>query len=204
MDRLPSLIRVLSLALSAGVMSVLACDSEPPPPVPSRVDAIAAPPSAAVDLDSFCEARPTPEAAPAFVWPPLTATSAPAPAAGRWTWINVWATWCAPCLAEMPTIVQWPDKLAAKGAAIDLRLLSVDEDRAALSAFVRSHPEVQGGLHMQDGAQATAWMQQLGLDINPVLPLHILVDPQGRTRCVRSGALDHSHMSAIAAVVSGG
>ena len=185
------------------LLSLLACEGGGQTvPVPSRVDAVAAAPQAPVDLDEFCEARPAPEAAPAFAWPALR-SEAPAPS-GRWTWVNVWATWCAPCLAEMPVIVKWPEKLAAKGAPIDLQLLSVDEDAALLAAFTKGHPEVQGSLHMQDGTQATAWVQGMGLEVNPVLPLHVLVDPQGRTRCVRSGALDHAHAAAIEAVVKGG
>lgn len=186
------------------LLAALACDDGATPPAAplSRVDAVAAAPAAPVDLDEFCEARPSPEAAPAFAWPPVHGEAPPT--TGRWTWVNVWATWCAPCLAEMPTIVKWPDKLAGKGAAIDLRLLSVDEDAAVLAAFTKGHAEVAGSLHMVDGAQATAWVQGMGLEVNPVLPLHVLVDPQGRTRCVRSGALDHAHIQAIEAVVKGG
>ena len=199
MDRLSPL-TLLPLLLAA-------CDggSEPAAPPPARFEAVAAPPPAPVDLDAFCEARPDPAAAPTFRWPTLTPASPPVPTTQGWTWVNVWATWCAPCIAEMPTIVTWPDALAKEGAPIDLRLLSVDEDTAKLTAFTRTHPEVQGSLHMADGANAADWIEGLGLeDVAPVLPLHVLLDPQGRIRCVRSGALSPEHRDAIKALVRSG
>jgi thiol-disulfide isomerase/thioredoxin len=181
---------------------LLACDGEPAAPPPPRFESVTAPAAAAVDLDVFCEVRPPADQAPAFAWPALSAASPPAPPKGEWTWVNVWATWCAPCIAEMPTIITWPQTLADRGTPIALRLLSVDEDAGKLTAFTRTHPEVQGSLHMADGARAADWIATLGLpDVSPALPLHLLVDPQGRTRCARSGALDHDHLGAIEAVI---
>lgn len=190
--------------MSALLALFIACEGggSAPVAVPSRVDSVVAAPAAPVDLDAFCEARPAPEAAPTFAWPPLHG-EAPA-TSGRWTWVNVWATWCAPCLAEMPVITKWPGKLAKEGVQLDLVLLSVDEEAPVLAAYTKAHPVVQGSLHMVDGGNATAWIVGMGLEVNPVLPLHVLVDPQGRTRCVRSGALDHAHIEAIEALVRAG
>ena len=46
---------------------------------------------------------------------------------GRQTLINIWATWCVPCAAEMPELEQLKTKFAARG--IDLIGLNVDAEK---------------------------------------------------------------------------
>ena len=57
-------------------------------------------------------------------------------AEGRVTLVNIWATWCIPCRAEMPAIQQLYDSLGPKG----LRILAVsidDGNPKDVEAFVR-------------------------------------------------------------------
>jgi thiol-disulfide isomerase/thioredoxin len=52
---------------------------------------------------------------------------------GKPVLINLWATWCAPCVAELPTL----DKLAASGA---VRVVAVSQDAAPpqkIAAFLK-------------------------------------------------------------------
>ena len=46
----------------------------------------------------------------------------------------------------------------------------------------------------------TPWLAQHGLDMPSVLPLHLFVDPQGRVRCARSGAVNKDAYDAIVAL----
>lgn len=47
---------------------------------------------------------------------------------GKVILLNLWATWCAPCLAEMPTL----DRLKAEMASDDFDVLAVSVDRAGV------------------------------------------------------------------------
>jgi thiol-disulfide isomerase/thioredoxin len=47
---------------------------------------------------------------------------------GKVLFLNMWATWCGPCKAEMPGIQSLSDKL--KGHNIEFLMLSVDKDAA--------------------------------------------------------------------------
>jgi thiol-disulfide isomerase/thioredoxin len=47
--------------------------------------------------------------------------------------VNVWATWCGPCRAEMPAIQRLHDAVRADGIAL---VLVSDEDAATVQQFV--------------------------------------------------------------------
>lgn len=47
---------------------------------------------------------------------------------GKVVFLNLWATWCGPCKAEMPGIQKLYDKM--KGEPIEFVMLSIDKDNA--------------------------------------------------------------------------
>jgi len=57
---------------------------------------------------------------------------------GKWVIVNYWATWCVPCIKEMPDISRFvaahKDKVAAIGLAYE------DTDKADIQAFLARHP----------------------------------------------------------------
>jgi len=51
--------------------------------------------------------------------------------------LNFWATWCAPCVEEMPSLVQMQQKMKNKG--VDVLAVSVDVDENAYRKFLKDH-----------------------------------------------------------------
>jgi peroxiredoxin len=51
--------------------------------------------------------------------------------------LNFWATWCPPCVAEMPSLERLHHALGPEGLAVVT--VSTDEDEAAVVAFVTRH-----------------------------------------------------------------
>jgi len=51
--------------------------------------------------------------------------------------LNFWATWCAPCVEEVPSLVEMQRRLKAKGVTV--LAVSVDVDDIAYRQFVRNH-----------------------------------------------------------------
>jgi thiol-disulfide isomerase/thioredoxin len=97
--------------------------------------------------------------------------------------VNLWATWCPPCIAEMPTL----DALAVREKG--LQVLAVSEDlggRDKVSAFfaarrfARLQPYLDPGLSL---------MTELKVD---TLPTTILYDARGREVWRMTGMADWS------------
>jgi cytochrome c biogenesis protein CcmG, thiol:disulfide interchange protein DsbE len=51
--------------------------------------------------------------------------------------LNFWATWCAPCVEEIPSLVEMQRRMQAKGLTVVA--VSVDVDESAYQQFVKDH-----------------------------------------------------------------
>lgn len=49
--------------------------------------------------------------------------------------VNLWATWCKPCLEEMPVF----EKIASENKNVKLVFLSIDKDSAELQSYITKH-----------------------------------------------------------------
>lgn len=163
-----------------------------------RVNAVKATPVQAVDPAALCDVYPREADAPAFVWPALTGP-APARSGQGWQWVNVWATWCKPCVEEMPRLRAWRDRLAERGVDVELRFISADASDEEVAAFRARHPEIPETLRLADPDVLPEWLKQLGLDAGG-LPVHVFVDPAGRARCLRASGVNDSDYAAVEAL----
>jgi thiol-disulfide isomerase/thioredoxin len=187
MDRLSALI----------CLALLGCeDSRPSGDPPSRVNAAKTTQQKGTSVESFCDVHATADKAAKLAWPAL-AEPAPKPAT-TWRWINVWATWCKPCIEEMPRLAAWKKKLGN-----DLVFVSVDESADEIAGFKKSHPETPDSLRLADAKSQEAWFAQLGLQGAPPIPIHVFVDPQQRVRCVRAGGVRDQDYAIIEKLLTG-
>jgi len=51
--------------------------------------------------------------------------------------LNFWATYCAPCVEELPSLVQMQQHMKAKGVTV--LAVSIDEDENSYRRFLRDH-----------------------------------------------------------------
>ena len=57
---------------------------------------------------------------------------------GKWVIVNYWATWCSPCLKELPDISAYVTAHKDTVAAIGLDF--EDSDKADVEKFLKTHP----------------------------------------------------------------
>lgn len=201
MDRLSALARAgRALPVAAALAALAACDSGGPPSTQQRVVAVTSGHTEAPALESFCDVVGSAGSARPLELPPLDRQPAAA-AAGAWRWINVWATWCRPCVEEMPMILDWHQGRAA-APPLELLFLSVDESPDTIAAFRRDHPRTPESLRLSDSTALATCLGRLGLDPGATLPIQIFVDPEARVRCVRSGAVEEAHLDTIARMLT--
>jgi thiol-disulfide isomerase/thioredoxin len=121
---------------------------------------------------------------------------------GHWTWINLWAAWCAPCKEELPRLVSFAARLAAAGRASDLVLVSLDDDERQLDQFLAQQPDATRATYwLHEGRERDEWLLAAGVPKAPGLPVQVLVDPRGKVRCVIDGALEDQDYPQLAAIV---
>jgi cytochrome c biogenesis protein CcmG/thiol:disulfide interchange protein DsbE len=51
--------------------------------------------------------------------------------------LNFWATWCPPCIEEMPSLVRMQQRMQAKGVTV--LAVSIDVDEGNYKRFLRDH-----------------------------------------------------------------
>jgi thiol-disulfide isomerase/thioredoxin len=193
------------ITLLTPLLALLACSGEPSAPAappPSRFDAIPAAPVKQTSVDEFCEVRATAETAKTFTLPTLD--GAPMAKGNGWTWVNVWATWCEPCVEEMPMLVQWQARLAKAGVDVTLQFLSVDAKAEDVTKWRGNHPTAPPSMRLGDLTQLGGWLTSVGLDASAVIPVHLFVDPEQRVRCVRMGSVSEPEYAAVESVLKGG
>ena len=118
---------------------------------------------------------------------------------GRPRWINMWATWCKPCIAEIPHILSWREARLGTGTDISLELLSVDEDLKTLQAFLARRPDLRTVKlqRMTNPGSLGEFAQSLGLGQDTTVPIHIFTDRQDNIVCVRTGGIADTDLGVI-------
>ena len=98
--------------------------------------------------------------------------------------LNLWATWCGPCLGELPGM----DRIARSYAPRGLVVVTLStEARARLQAFAQTHPVSTLNVY----APQTGW-----LDV-PGRPLTLVIDREGVVREVMIGARSYDELMPI-------
>ena len=105
---------------------------------------------------------------------------------GQVALINVWATWCPPCRAEMPAIQATYEQYRNQGFIV--LAVNLQEDPRTVAAFMRQYGLTFPAPLDLDGTVSATYQAR-------VLPSSFFVDKQGIIRAVYRGPMPRSVIS---------
>ena len=100
---------------------------------------------------------------------------------GKVVLVNFWATWCAPCIEEMPSMQRLRDKLGVAG--FEVLAVNYQEGAARINDFLKKRPLNLNILRDHDGSVRTGWGVR-------VFPTSFVVDSDQRIRYTVTGDVD--------------
>ena len=165
-----------------------------PAALPATIDA----PAAQVALPASTPAQPADAAMPGDKgMPSLKVTTVDgktfdlADQRGKWTVVNFWATWCGPCLQEMPELSALD---AMREHIVVVGLAYEDTTVEDMRAFLQKHPVVY------PIALLDVYNPPADFDTPRGLPMTVLVGPDGRVvKTITGPVTAHDLEAAIAA-----
>lgn len=104
---------------------------------------------------------------------------------GKYVVLNLWATWCGPCVKELPSL----DSLQAAVKSKDVLVVALSQDRAPktiVPQYLKKLDIKHLSSYYDPQASATKAFRV------PVLPTTLVIDPEGREVGRIIGALDWS------------
>jgi peroxiredoxin len=106
---------------------------------------------------------------------------------GRVVLLNFWASWCAPCIAEMPSLLE----LHHQQPSLAVLAVSVDEDAQAYRSFIaRRHVDL---ITVRDPAESVAKLYR-----TEMWPETYVIDRQGVIRRKFIGSQDWTSPEIVA------
>lgn len=103
---------------------------------------------------------------------------------GKVVFINFWATWCPPCIAEMPSIQKLYYQLGKNGEAVFL-MVDVDKDFAKSSAFKTKHRYDLPIVHAVGSVD--------GIYTTGTIPTTLVLDKSGKMVFRHEGAAEYAN-----------
>jgi peroxiredoxin len=112
---------------------------------------------------------------------------------GKVVMVNFWATYCGPCIKEIPSMQRLREKLA--GMPFEILAIDMAEEQADVAAFLQRH-KIEANFPIlldSEGTVIEQWMIS-------AVPTTFILDPQGKIRYALYGGLEWDSEEVISTI----
>jgi thiol-disulfide isomerase/thioredoxin len=110
--------------------------------------------------------------------------------------INFWATWCAPCVKELPLF----EKLNQENKEVDVLLVSMDYDLDPNPEKVKrfiDRKKLRSKVVILAEANPTDWIDKIDKDWSGALPATLIINPQSGKRKLVEGEMKDGELDKL-------
>ena len=108
---------------------------------------------------------------------------------GKFRLVNFWATWCAPCVAEIPELVTIHRMYRHREFELVTVAVNRPEEAGAVEALLKKHQASQTN-YLFESADRESLMNAFDPDWSGAVPFTALIDPAGKIVYRETGSLD--------------
>ncbi len=110
--------------------------------------------------------------------------------------INFWATWCAPCIEELPDFQKAMNEV--QGQKVKFIYISLDFPDALdrVNAFI-SKKSYQGDFYLLSDTDANRWINRINIDWEGNIPATLIINNNSKTNRFHSGILNHKDLTEL-------
>ena len=108
---------------------------------------------------------------------------------GKTVFLNIWATWCPPCVGEMPSIARLAENPRLKGKNIEFVCVSTDDSTGTVVRFVRDKNWPMTVLRSESLPPVF---------LTEAIPATYIITPGGRIVAAEVGANDWDNADVVA------
>jgi len=107
---------------------------------------------------------------------------------GRYVLVNLWATWCAPCVSELPSLA----RLSRFAPGLRVVAINTDSQKVDAAGFLKSHDAGALPVYLDSDRM------MLRSFVVPGLPATILIGPDGKVVARAEGPAEWGSPEAVA------